>query len=130
MSLTKIILLLIKKCNLYQLGQCINLSFFLCIKGSSIKYVRKIFRFVYILNGWTLKSLSLLLSVYLNNVFYPIKIDFWCSVKKSFLKNFATFTGKRQRCSLSLIRLQAWMSATLLKRDSKTGFFLWLLRHF
>ena len=40
--------------------------------------------------------------------------------KKVVLKNFAIFTEKRLCWSLFLIKLQAWRSATLLKRDSKT----------
>ena len=50
-----------------------------------------------------------------------------CSVKKGVLKNFANFTGKHLRWSLSLIKLRP---ATLLKRDSNTGVFLWNFKHF
>ena len=45
------------------------------------------------------------------------------------LKNFANFIGKHQCWSLFLIKLQAWRPATLLKRDSNTGVFLWNLRN-
>ena len=45
------------------------------------------------------------------------------------LKKFANFTGKHQWWSFCLITLQAWGHATLLKRDSKTGVFLWNLRN-
>ena len=46
------------------------------------------------------------------------------------LKNFAIFTGKHQCWSLFLINMQAWTPATLLKRDSNIGFFLWNLQKF
>ena len=52
-----------------------------------------------------------------------------CSVKKGVLKNFANFTGKCLRLSLFLIKLQALRLATLLKRDSNTGVFLWNLQN-
>ena len=38
------------------------------------------------------------------------------------------FTRKRLRWSLFLISMQAWRPATLLKRDSNIGVFLWNLR--
>ena len=44
--------------------------------------------------------------------------------KKSILRNFAIFTGKHLCWSLFLIKLQAFKSAILLKRDSSTGAFL------
>ena len=43
------------------------------------------------------------------------------------LKHFAISTGKHLCWSLFLITLQVWRSATLLKRDSNTGAFLWIL---
>ena len=43
------------------------------------------------------------------------------------LKNFAIFPGKHLWRSYFLIKLQAWRSAILLKRDSNTGVFLWIL---
>ena len=46
------------------------------------------------------------------------------------LKNLANFTGKRLFWSLFLIKLQGWRSATLSKRDSNTGVFLWNLQNF
>ena len=51
----------------------------------------------------------------------PRSIQQRCSKKKSVLKNFAIFTGKHQCWSIFLI---------LLKRDSNTGVFLWILRNF
>ena len=50
--------------------------------------------------------------------------------KKAALKNLAIFTGKQLCWSLFLIKLQAFNPASLLKRGSKTGFFLWILRIF
>ena len=47
-----------------------------------------------------------------------------CFVKKGVLKGFAHFTGKHLRWSLFLIKRQDFWLATLLKRDSNTGFFL------
>ena len=44
-------------------------------------------------------------------------------MKKSLLKNFSAFKGKRLRWSLFLIGLQALRPAALLKRGSKTGVF-------
>ena len=40
------------------------------------------------------------------------------------LKNFANFTVKHLCWSIFFIKLQAWMAATLLKRDSNTGVIL------
>ena len=52
-----------------------------------------------------------------------------CSVKKAALKNFATFAGKHPCWSLFSMKLQAWKPATLLKRDSNTFVFLWILQN-
>ena len=49
--------------------------------------------------------------------------------KISILKNFAIFAGKNLGWSLFVIMLQAFRSATLLKRDSNTGVFLLILRY-
>ena len=46
------------------------------------------------------------------------------------LKNFAIFTEKHLCWSLFLIKLQASRPATLLKRDSDKGVFLWILPNF
>ena len=45
-------------------------------------------------------------------------------------KNFAIFTGKYLCWSFFLINLLAWKPATLLKRNSNTGVFLWILLNF
>ena len=45
------------------------------------------------------------------------------------LKNFANFTWKHLSWSLFFKKLQAFRPATLLKRDSYTGAFLWNLRN-
>ena len=50
--------------------------------------------------------------------------------EKGVLKNFAIFTGKHLCCSFFLIKLQGWWPATLLKRDSNNGVFLWILLSF
>ena len=47
-----------------------------------------------------------------------------CSVKKSVIKNFASFTRKHLCWSLFLIKLQSWSPAFLLKRDSNRAIFL------
>ena len=47
--------------------------------------------------------------------------------KITVLKNFVIFTGKHISWSLFLIKLQAFILAALLKRDSKTGIFLRIL---
>ena len=43
------------------------------------------------------------------------------------LKNFTICTGKHLCWSLFLMKLQAWRPATLLKIDSNTGVYLWML---
>ena len=53
-----------------------------------------------------------------------------CSIKEAVLKNFAIFTGKRLRLSFILIKLQATRLATLLKRNSSKGIFLWIMQNF
>ena len=53
-----------------------------------------------------------------------------CSVKKDVLKNFANSTGKHLCWSLFSIKSQTCRSATLLKRYSNAGFFLWNLPNF
>ena len=50
--------------------------------------------------------------------------------KTGVLPNFANFTGKQLCRSLFLIKLQALRPATLLKRDSNTGVFLWICEIF
>ena len=50
-----------------------------------------------------------------------------CDVKKDVLKNLANLTGKHLCWSLFLTKLKAWRCATLSKRDSNTGAFLWNL---
>ena len=45
-----------------------------------------------------------------------------CSVEKAALKKLAVFAGKHLCWSLFLIKLQACGPATLLNRDSSTGF--------
>ena len=52
-----------------------------------------------------------------------------CSIKKDLLKNFIIFTGKHLCWILFLIKLQDWRPTTLLKRDSSTGVFLWILQN-
>ena len=47
--------------------------------------------------------------------------------KKGVLKNFSSFTEKHLFWSLFWIELSP---TTLLKRDSNTGVFLWILQHF
>ena len=51
-------------------------------------------------------------------------------MKKANLEHFAIIAGKHLCCSLFLINLQAVRPATLSKRDSNIGVFLWMLRHF
>ena len=50
--------------------------------------------------------------------------------KVDVLKNFVIFAGKHLCWSYFLIKLQAWTSPIVLKRDSNTGVFLWILRNF
>ena len=45
-------------------------------------------------------------------------------------KNFAIFAGEHLCWGLFVIKLQSWRPATLLKRDSNTSVFLWILRNF
>ena len=51
-------------------------------------------------------------------------------IKISVLKNFAIFTGKHLCRSLFLRKLQVLKPTSLLKGDSNTGVFLWILRKF
>ena len=52
-----------------------------------------------------------------------------CSIK-AVLKNFAIFTTRKHLWwSLFLIKLQTLRPGTLLKRDSNTGVFLWILQN-
>ena len=51
-------------------------------------------------------------------------------MRKAVFKYFAIFAGKRLCWSLFLTKLQALKAATLLKRYSNTGVFLWILRNF
>ena len=57
---------------------------------------------------------------------YPSELR-WMYLK-GVLRNFANFTGKHLCRSLFLKNLQAWRSASLLKRDSSTGASLWNLQ--
>ena len=50
--------------------------------------------------------------------------------KTGVLKNFAIFTRKHLCWSLFLIKLQDWRLVLLLKRDSNTGVFLWIMQDF
>ena len=51
--------------------------------------------------------------------------------EKVVLTKFAIFTAKHMCWRLFLIKLQhTWRHATLLKRDSNTGVFLWILQNF
>ena len=49
--------------------------------------------------------------------------------KKALLNNFVIFRVKQLCWSLFLITLQTFRPATLLKRNSNTGAFLWILRN-
>ena len=53
---------------------------------------------------------------------------FFC--KTGVHKNLVMFTGKHLCWALFFIKLQAWRIATLLKRDSSTGVFQYILRNF
>ena len=51
-------------------------------------------------------------------------------IKISVLKNLAIFIGKHLCCKLFLRTLQVLKPASLLKEDSNTGVFLWILQNF
>ena len=51
-------------------------------------------------------------------------------LKMGVLKSFAIFTWKYLFWSIFLIKLEAFRSPALLKRDSNTGIFLWILQNF
>ena len=53
-----------------------------------------------------------------------------CSIKRAVLKNFSIFTGKHLCRSRFLLKLWAFRPATLSKRNSNTGVFLWILWYF
>ena len=77
-----------------------------------------------------IETQSIILKIYVTN--FPIHIchqipdEF--KVQKQLLKKFAIFTGKHLCWCLFLIKLQASRLATLLKRDSNTCVFLWILQ--
>ena len=50
--------------------------------------------------------------------------------KKGFLKNFAKFAGKHLSQSLFCNKVPSLRSANLLKKDSGTGVFMWILKNF
>ena len=50
--------------------------------------------------------------------------------RKGVLENFAVFKGKQLSWSLFLIKSQISRPVNLLKRDSNSGVFLWILRNF
>ena len=50
-----------------------------------------------------------------------------CSIKKAIFKHFVIFTGKHLCRGLFFNKLQAIRCVTLLKRDSYTDIFLWML---
>ena len=50
-----------------------------------------------------------------------------CSIEKAVLKKSKTFTGKHLHLSQFLIKFQVWRPATLLKRESNTDVFLWIM---
>ena len=66
-----------------------------------------------------------------------LHLQFWHSrpnkIRKQppelFLKKFANFTGKHLCWSIFFTNMQTFRPATLLKRDSYTGVFLWNLRN-
>ena len=53
-----------------------------------------------------------------------------CSVRRGVLVNFAKFTGKHMCQSVFFNKVAGFRPATLWKRDSGTGVFLWILPHF
>ena len=75
------------------------------------------------------------LALYLVFCWVAILYKYRCCCSQMFfkigiLKNFTILTGKHLRWSLFLIKLQVWGPSTLLKRDSSTGDFLWILHNF
>ena len=68
----------------------------------------------------------------MSNIFAPHQsnIQNQSFAKIGALKNFIISRGKHLHWSLFLITLQALGPATLLKRDSNTGIFLWILQNF
>ena len=53
-----------------------------------------------------------------------------CYIKKDTRRNFAKFSGKHLCQGLFLNKIADFRPATLLKRDSGTGVFLWILSNF
>ena len=70
----------------------------------------------------------------LSNIYHHIKfrksIMSKCSIKKQLLKILQYSQEKTCVAVSFLIKTRAFSTATLLKRDSNTGVFLWILRHF
>ena len=53
-----------------------------------------------------------------------------CSIKKVVFKNFAIYTGKHLCWNLVLIKVQVFMSGTLLKKDSYENYKFFKKTHF
>ena len=73
-------------------------------------------------------SCAMLSQLYLDNIVRSTCLQM--VFKISVLKNFANFPLKHLCWSFFLIKLQPWGRATLLKRNSNTGAFLWILQIF
>ena len=72
------------------------------------------------------KLLNLILVKFYAQKTKQTKDKYWISV----LKNFAVFPGKQLCCILFLMKLLVFRAATLLKKSSNTGVFLWILQMF
>ena len=88
----------------------------------------KVFIFFFHLKIFTLLLCSTLSSHYLSSRHKSSHRK--CSIEKAAFKKFTTFTGKHLCWSLFLIKLRVWRPATLFKRESNTGVFLWILQNF
>ena len=120
-------------------GQVRELVFFSCTKALifwnvTLDYLKNWqFELFYLLVEWQLCWCNRLIKCRWNT-FFVTSPEWKClfhESKNMFIKfqkqSFADVFQKISCWSYFLIKLQAWRSSILLKRDSNTGFFLWIL---
>ena len=99
-----------------------------------INFFHKTFR-LRCLTGFWVHICPSFAQIFLNFQNYLLESNFRsslrrCSIKKGVLRNFAKLTGKQLCQSLLFNKVADFRPSLLLKRDSGTGVFLWMLRNF
>ena len=98
-----------------------NTHFYL---GDHLDFVEDLIN-VYLLQKVIQKTMSSRKSVEDIRLSFVRSSRFLMFFKRDVLKSFTNFAGKDLCWSLFLIKLQTFRPATLLKKDSSTGVFLW-----